>query len=157
MARVVDVSDFPRIFKDYTKKLKDRYRVAAERGIIRSKPMLIERTPVDTGEMAKSWDYVKEEKKFLLGNFAPHAPQVEFGARPFRPPLEPLLAWAKRVLKDPSQPPEYSAKVRGLARGVQRKIEEEGMKPRHILTDAIEEIKENMRKELKEINLEKTR
>lgn len=146
MAVEVKVKDFPKVFKDYAKKSMKEYKKITLEGVIDSIPMLVKRSPVDTGEYANSWDYEETEDGVRLGNFAPHAPIIERGARPFKPPLEPLLAWAKRVLKSKSQPPNYDSKVQALARGTQRKIMKEGMEPRHILKDAIPEILENIRK-----------
>jgi hypothetical protein len=109
---------------------------------------LVQNSPVDTGQYVNSWDFDVDEKRAILGNFAPHAPIIEKGARPFRPPMGPLLAWAKRVLKDPSQPPEYSDDVWGLAKGTQNKIAALGMQPKNVLEKTIPLIIENIRREL---------
>jgi len=62
-----------------------------------------------------------------------------------------LLDWAKRVLKDPSQPPRYSDRVWSLAKYTQEKIKREGMKPRHVLQNAMEEILKNVRFEIEAV------
>lgn len=105
---------------------------------------LVKVSPVDTGLFAQSWDMSVSEKSISLGNTAPYAPQIELGARPFTPPIGPLLAWAKRVLQDPSQPPNYSQNVRGLAYGVQKKIAAQGMKPHRLLEQAVDAIMERV-------------
>ena len=156
-ARVVKVEEFPKVFKRYNKKLLGIYKVAAERGIINSIPHLVQESPVDTGEYSKSWDYEKTKDAIKVGNFAPHAAIIEFGARPFKPPIKPLLAWAKRVLKDDSQPPEYSPEVWQLALGTQRKIQEKGMEPKHIMSKNLDYIKDQMREELKQLKLEEAK
>lgn len=153
-ARVVKVEAFPKIFENYNRRLLSLYKKACERGIINSIPKLVEDSPVDTGEYARSWNYEKTKDAIKVGNFAPHAAVIEFGARPFKPPLKPLLAWAKRVLKDSSQPPGYSPEVWKLALGTRRKIEEEGMEPKHILTKNNDYIKDQMRDELNQVKLE---
>lgn len=109
---------------------------------------IINRSPVDTGLFAQSWDLIDTESSIILGNYSPHAPIVEYGARPFTPPLGPLLAWAKRVLKDPSQPPEYSDHVWALAKYTQRKISEKGMLPHHVLEEALPRIIEEIKRQL---------
>ena len=150
MAVEIKIKDFPKVFKKFdAESMKANKKVTLE-AIIDSIPMLTEKSPVDTGEYANSWDYVEEETKILLGNYAPHAPIIEMGARPFKPPLEPLLAWAKRVLKSKSQPPEYDEEVQALARGTQGKIMKEGMEPKHILKDALPEILKLIKQKLKE-------
>lgn len=145
-------------FKDFSKEIErfknlsiSAFRYGTSSGVLKSIPMLVNKSPVDTGLYAQSWDFEVSEKAVILGNYAPHAPIIEFGARPFKPPLKPLLQWAKRVLNDPSQPPEYSSKVWTLAIGTQKKIEKVGMQPKHILSNSISEIVENIRKELQSL------
>jgi hypothetical protein len=113
---------------------------AALRGITDSLPMMAERSPVDTGHYANSWEVVETDDAIYFGNTAPHAAIIEYGARPFTPPLAPLLAWAKRKLQDSSQPPDYSPEVQALARAVRHKISLYGMAPKRILEQAIPDI-----------------
>jgi hypothetical protein len=58
------------------------------------------------------------------------------------------LEWAKRVLQDPSQPPDYSPDVWALAKGTQKKIANVGIAPKHVLQNALPFIIENIRQEL---------
>jgi hypothetical protein len=141
--------------KDFSKELGNfchaslkEQRKAVISGIARSLPMLAETSPVDTGLYAASWGMNIEEEAVLLGNYAPYAGIIEDGARPFTPPIRPLLAWAKRVLGDPSQPPSYSKPVWALAKHTQMKIAEFGMSPKHVMANAIPEIIKNIRLEL---------
>jgi len=136
--------------KDSKLRLEDQKK-AVIKGMIRSVPSLVKNSPIDTGDYANSWDFSIEEKRAIIGNFAPHAPIIERGARPFTPPITPLLAWAKRVLNSSSQPPNYDSEVWALARGVQNKIAKEGMKPRNVLEKEIPNIIENIRAELKKL------
>jgi hypothetical protein len=126
----------------------EELKAGVVRGIERSIPDLVAASPVDTGQYANSWAFTYDEKRALVGNTAPHAPIIEDGARPFTPPLGPLLAWAKRVLQDPSQPPDYSEEVRSLAWGVRGKIMKFGMEPKHIMGNMVDTIIENIRLEL---------
>ena len=121
-------------------------------GIAKSIPLLVETSPVDTGLYAQSWDFTADEESVILGNYAPHSPIIEYGARPFTPPLKPLLAWAKRVLQDPSQPPDYSDQVWSLAVGTQKKISEVGMQPKKVMENAIPQIIENIKQEYRALN-----
>jgi len=149
--QTVQLRDLASEIKDFGEEVVEAQRLAVLRGLLRSVPGLVKRSPVDTGLYANSWDLQADEKRALIGNFAPHAPIIEYGARPFTPPIGPLLAWAKRVLEDPSQPPEYSKEVWGLARYTQKKIERVGMKPHHILRDSFDDFISNIEMELKGI------
>jgi hypothetical protein len=149
--KVVNLRDFAKTIGAEGERQLAAVKKATLLGIARSVPMLVDKSPVDTGLYAASWDFSEMEFGAVLGNYAPHAPIIEHGARPFTPPLGPLLAWAKRVLKDDSQPPGYSDRVWALAKATQRKIAAEGMQPRHILENAIPEILDNIRKEFEAI------
>ena len=89
-----------------------------------------------------------------FGNTAPYASIIEKGAKPFRPPLQPLIEWSARQLQVPADDPE--AKRMGYF--VMRKIEKEGMEPRHVLENGLEDvilpmIKEEVKKSLNKRNL----
>jgi len=147
ISKTIDLKDFAKEIGAYSKDQIVALKEATLLGIAKSIPMLVEKSPVDTGLYAQSWAFNKTETGAILGNTAPHSPIIEYGARPFTPPLAPLLAWAKRVLKDSSQPPDYSPDVWGLAIGTQKKIAAVGMQPRHIMQDAIPDILENIKEE----------
>ena len=145
--RVVELKDLAGELGAFTDEHLANLKKATIAGIVKSIPDLVAASPVDTGLYANSWDFTVTEQSAIIGNTAPHAAVSEDGARPFTPPIRPLLAWAKRVLKDTSQPPEYSPEVRSLAYGVQQKIAREGMAPKHILMKAIPTILENIKQE----------
>ncbi len=147
---VVTPADYGARLREYVGNvLLPHEKEAVVRGVARSIPDLVAASPVDTGLYAQSWRMTDTEKSVILGNDAPHAPIIEFGARPFSPPIEPLLAWAKRVLGDSSQPPDYSPEVRSLAWGVKKKIEREGMAPKSILGNMLDKIIDNIIAELR--------
>lgn len=149
--KTVSLKDFGKEFKKFQKLTIENQKKTVAIGIIDSLPQIIKESPIDTGLFAQSWDLQEGEKSILLGNFAPHAPIVEFGARPFRPPIGPLLQWAKRVLKDGSQPPDYSSHVWALAKYTQAKIEKVGMKPHNIMEKSIPMIIDNIKQELRNL------
>ena len=146
----VSMADYPREFerwaKEHTKDLHD----SALNSAMQAVPELVNNSPVDTGLYAASWAVDSDGKNVFLGNTAPHAAIIEFGARPFTPPIAPLLAWAKRVLQDPSQPPDYSPRVWALAIGTRNKIKRVGMEPKGVMQKSIpgiiERIKQDMEK-----------
>jgi len=145
-SKTVQLKDFAKELGAYSNKQMSHFKKAVKVGVMQSIPNLVAASPVDTGLYASSWDMTVTESSVILGNYAPHAAIIEYGARPFTPPIGPLLAWAKRVLKDPSQPPEYSDQVWALARGTQKKIAREGMKPRGIMEKELPNIMMNIRK-----------
>jgi hypothetical protein len=149
--RTVNLRDFAKELGRFSERHVEEVRNATARGVLASIPDLVRASPVDTGLYAQSWDMTVTETSVILGNYAPHAPIIEHGARPFTPPLGPLLAWAKRVLGDPSQPPDYSDRVWALAKATQKKISERGMEPKHILENAIPGIIANIREEYRKL------
>lgn len=145
-AKVVRLQDFGKELEAESDRQIEALRIATLKGVVDAIPKLVAASPVDTGLYAQSWNFSEEEGKVILGNYAPHASVIEDGARPFTPPLEPLLQWAKRVLNDGSQPPDYSPQVRSLAFAVQQKIKRYGMQPKNIMTNAIPEIIEDIKR-----------
>lgn len=143
VVKTVNLKDFAKEIGAFTEREIENLRVATQRGIINSIPKLVEDSPVDTGLYASSWDFTETEFGMILGNYAPHAAIIEHGARPFTPPLDPLIAWAARVLQVPAD----SADARRLAYLTQQKIKREGMAPRNILANAMPGIMEEIRKE----------
>lgn len=65
---------------------------------------------------------------------APHAAVSNDGARPFKPPIGPLVAWAQRKFG------LSRSEAWRVARGVQKKIEAQGIEPRHWWEKAMVEI-----------------
>lgn len=145
----VFLEDFSRELGEFSKEHILANKDAVASGVLRSVRDLVEMSPVDTGLYAQSWATEATNEYIRIGNFAPHSVIIENGARPFTPPIGPLLRWAKRKLKDPSQPPSFSPDVWKLARGTQMKIAREGMKPHHVMERGIPIILENVRQELR--------
>lgn len=149
----VPLKDFvnKKMLASATDQIFEAQKRLVAKAIVDSIPDIVRDSPVDTGLFAQSWDVTETEMSIILGNYAPHSPIIEFGARPFTPPLGPLLGWAKRVLQDPSQPPDYSKAVWALAVYTRSKIQREGMQPRGTLEKALPKIFENIREELSKL------
>ncbi len=145
----VDLADFSKELGNFSKLSLAKKRKAVLRGIARSIPDLVAASPVDTGLYSASWGFTADEHSAVLGNYAPYAGVIEYGARPHAMPIGPLLAWAKRVTGSSSQPPEYESKVWALAKYVQAKIAKFGQEPKHVMENSIPTIIENIRLELK--------
>jgi hypothetical protein len=147
--KTIELKDFSKELAKYAEERKEDLKRATINAALRSVPRLVAKSPVDTGLYAQSWDTQIDEESATVGNYAPHAPIIEYGARPFTPPIAPLLAWAKRVLQDPSQPPEYSSEVWALAKGTQAKIALKGIEPHHIMENEIPLIMEDLLTEMR--------
>jgi hypothetical protein len=146
MAKIVSLDKFSEELKKYSDKSIEDYKKAVIDALLKSLVDIVKASPVDTGLYAQSWDLIITEKDAVIGNYAPHAAVIEFGARPFTPPIAPLLEWARRVLKKQ----EVDSHCWALAKYTQAKIAEKGMEPRHILTNQLDSIINDIR-----INLSK--
>ncbi|MCK5880849.1 MAG: hypothetical protein KAG18_03175 [Sinobacterium sp.] len=134
--QIVNLRDFSSEIGKFTEyHISDQKQIIAK-AIVDSFATLVESGPMDTGLYAQSWDMVESESSVILGNYAPHAAIIEDGARPYMPPIGPLLAWAKRVLQD-GQTDGYSSHVWALAKYTQAKIAEHGQKPKKIMENHI--------------------
>lgn len=163
--KVVDLKNFAKELGVWSDNAIKDLRDATARGVSRSIPDLVAASPVDTGLYAQSWDMSVEETAVILGNYAPYAGVIEYGARPFTPPIGPLLQWAKRVLQSKSQPLNkqdvessgknslsgYDSDVWALAISVQKKIQERGIPPRHIMENAIPGIMKRIKEEMEKL------
>ena len=153
--KTVKLEDFPNVLKEFTKLSLEKKKKAVLEGLLRSIPDLVAASPVDTGLYASSWDVKPLNDGAVIGNYAPYASEIEYGTRPYTPPIAPLLAWAKRKLSGDStietgQPEtNYSPEVWRLAKGVQKKIASVGITPKHIMENSIPTIIENIRRELR--------
>ena len=138
--RTISLKEFVKEFgKDskYLKRHKKQIYEAVYNGCLQSVEPMAKRSPVDTGLYASAWETRKVNQDLIsFGNTAPYAVVIEKGARPFSPPIGPLLAWASRQLQLPEEHPE----VRSFAYGIKKTIEREGMEPKNILEKGIEEV-----------------
>jgi len=165
--RKVQLKDFSKVLGDFSKRSLDEQKKAVARGLARSIPDLVAASPVDTGLYSASWDFRITELAGIIGNYAPYAGIIEYGAKRFTPPIGPLLQWAHRVLNgtgaERGQPLSagqvestgknplsgYSKDEWALAKGAQKAIAARGMIPHHIMQNMIPHIIENIRKELR--------
>jgi hypothetical protein len=146
-------------------------REAAIRGLrsvaLRAKGIVIEEIDaaepypaVDTGGMRQSVQVVLLPDGGEVVVDAPHAPIMENGARPFWPPLAPLIAWVERkgLVSRPKKldtrrgkqlqrlankqanvdrAKAYEKEVENVARLIQAKIAAHGIEPRHYFAKAM--------------------
>lgn len=149
MVKQVSLDDFADELRDLSKQGIKKFKFSVIDALYKNLYNLVAASPIDTGLYAQSWRVEETEKSALLGNIAPHAGIIEFGSRPYKPPLSPLLAWARRVLQES----ENTDKVWALAKYTQAKIEAEGQKPKFILTNQLQDIVADIKKNMKGMKL----
>jgi len=88
--------------------------------------------PVDEGMVKKSGHVERAYLRKTIEYDAPHAPYIEYGTRPHWPPIEPLAAWAVRVLQVPK------AEARQVGFLIARKIAAVGTEPQPFLRPAVD-------------------
>lgn len=102
---------------------------------------------VDTGHMRQSVTKTNLPNGAEVTVDAPYSASIEFGTRPFTPPLRPLIEWASRKFGSESAYP--------IAKSVQKTISEKGIQPRHFYKKAWDKIGGyigyEMRKELERL------
>lgn len=109
---------------------------ASREAALRGERVVVEATPADTGEARRGWRVVLTPDGALLTNDAPHALVLEFGSRPHRPPLMPILRWVMRVAFDGQAIDDLSDAPDGavaMARAVVETIAKEGTEPHRMV------------------------
>ena len=119
---------------------------------------------VDTGLFKSSWEVIPGSgtRPTELRNDAPYAGVLEQGARPFWPPLAPLIEWARRKAaviglvpaSKGGRPSSYTgdeeSRIRSFARAVQRAIARRGFKPTWIMRGRLGFARDQMRRSFEE-------
>ena len=83
---------------------------------------------IDTGQLLNSLDAQRiEYAKWGVGASVKHMWYIEYGTRPHKPPLRPLVEWVKRKNKLYGQ--KGYSKAYPIAKAVQKTIELKGTKP----------------------------
>lgn len=100
---------------------------------------------VDTGGLRQSVNYTPSRKgPGHLSVDAPYAAAIEYGTRPFRPPIEPLAEWALR-----KGVANTEAEARGIAFAIAEKFSREGIAPRHYFRRAMARLKPVVQAEIR--------
>jgi hypothetical protein len=87
---------------------------------------------VDRAMLRNSVTVTRKPKSWWLGVTAPHAPMIEYGTRPFWPPLQPLIDWASRKGIGLEEGIDPVTMGRMIAHG----IATHGIKPRRFMAKA---------------------
>lgn len=122
---------------------------------------------VDTGELRRSVSTEFIPDGAVVAVNAPHAPMLEYGTRPFAPPLAPLIEWVlrkglvrpeaphgpqrksnRRVFGPAYMAPDDYAAAEQMARNIQRKFMAHGMAPRRYFTKAWARMQRKLRDDI---------
>jgi len=116
---------------------------------------------VDTGLYKASWEARETADGAEVTNGAPYAGVIEEGARPFTPPLDPILAWAERKAGDLGIAPApfrgrssltdpQRQAARQIARAIQRKFARDGIAPKYPMKSQLPFAKKALQRALEE-------
>lgn len=141
----------------------------ALRGVVRVM-QTIEATPnkpVDTGYYRHSISADLDDDGADVGSDAPYAAVIEYGARPFWPPFEPIYRWVLRKFRVRFN--EQAKAVRGaskeakahareveaakIARAIQRAIAVRGLQPKFVFQRATAKMRDDLGMALKNLRL----
>jgi len=98
---------------------------------------------VDTGDLKNSVTVTRVTDGALVTVDSPYAAPLEYGARPFTPPLAPLAEWALRK----GLANDEAAAMR-IARGIQKKFQTEGIPPRSFFRNALRNAEPGIRADI---------
>lgn len=159
-------------FKDQ-ERVQERIRLGIDRAQLDS-AMALERAVVqdtdaaklvDTGLFKNSWKTLKLFGRgggYEVANDAPYAGVIEQGARPFTPPLKPLVDWVERKAADlgvvrtkryrgrASLTDAQRSACYRIAKAIQRKFAREGIRPRYLMRNRIPYAERMLRRAMEE-------
>ena len=118
-----------------SRAMKTGMKLGAQRG----RTHLVQKTPVDTGQMKNAWEVQRAGGGYDVDNTAPHAGIVERGARPHSVSDAGILAlerWAMRQLgvKDEQE-------AHAVAMGIAWKIRNRGQEPTWVVRDSLDDLR----------------
>lgn len=103
LARTVTLTEFETRVGNFVPELRTAYVRGFQRAALRLNAYTVEEIDtakpypaVDTGELRSSVDATFVDDGAIVTVDAPHAGIIEYGTRPFTPPLAPLVEWVKR-------------------------------------------------------------
>lgn len=143
MTYTVSIDEFARILS----RLDDKIEKAVIRGLqsaaMRLQGMVVQEIDqaephpaVDRGELRNSTHFERTEFGAIVSTIAPHAGMMEYGARPFFPPVEALKGW---VLRKGLASEE--AEAESVAYAIALHISKMGIEPRGYFIKAVHRLK----------------
>lgn len=122
--------------RDHNQKVEQALVRATRGAALRSERTLVEATPADTGEARRGWRVEFHPDGAEIVNDAPHMLVLEYGSRPHRPPLLPILRWVMRVAFDGQaidSVEDAPKEAVQMARAIVEQIAKEGTEPHRIV------------------------
>jgi hypothetical protein len=132
----LDLKKFMKVFVPNEMEQVAAVRQAVHEAAILGSELIAQAAPVDVGSLKSSVRVERDGDSWQIVVDAPHAAAVEVGTRPHTPPLQPLIDWVRRHAGDVAK-----SKIRALAIGLQRKIAEQGTKPRWFVRNTLPKMK----------------
>jgi hypothetical protein len=98
---------------------------------------------VDTGALRGSFQTKFTDRTVVVFSDLPYAAAMEFGTRPFFPPVDPIAEWVMRkgISNDASE-------AKGIAFAIAKKFSKQGIKPRFFTKKAIAKFTPLLKKEV---------
>jgi len=101
----------------------------------KSQEKIVETKAIDTGFLLKSGFWRKLGRlRYQVKYTAPYSVYLEFGTKPFFPPVEPIKKWVERKLR------KHGKKAEETAWAIAHKIAKYGISPRRFMRDSIDEV-----------------
>jgi len=142
VARNVSITEFARILGKTDEDMEGAMIVGLRSAAYRLSGIVVEEIDtasphpaVDRGELRNSVTVRTVEDGATVTVESPHAAPMEYGTRPFRPPLEPIQRWALR--KGLARNEE---EARQMAFRIQSKFAKQGIEPRGYFAKAWQEM-----------------
>lgn len=154
-------------------QFEQMHRRAALKSANQTLRLVVKDSPRDQGEYALAWAVAVLSDEVQLLNDAPHAGVIENGARPFTPPIGPLIEWARRRAGDlalggalkigpqafrvskagnltyrgqASLDPDDEQEIESFAYAVRQKIARDGLEPKYVMRNRLKFARESLRK-----------
>ena len=129
MAELILTKESEKMVKEYV------LDILSERVLARAQENLSEMKKVDTGYLMGSGYVERGDNSRKIGFSAPYAPNIEFGALPFRMDYKILIPWVRRKLRITD-----IKEAKRVAYFISRKIAWEGTKPTPYLLPAVKQV-----------------
>lgn len=142
----LDPSQVPGLIRRINRAVYRGTVAGIRRGAFAGKRHLVPKTPVDRGDLRRSWRVIRgatptrggDAIPAQLANDAPHAGIIEGGARPHsvsREGRDSLLRWVRAHF-----PGESETGQRRIVWGIVKKLKREGQKPTWFIRDSLDDL-----------------
>lgn len=146
-----DAKNFGRIFLGRELAVVDEYHAALIRAAQEGVRILRSVLPIDQGDLRKETHLEMEGASPVIVEDQPYAAAQEVGTRPFTPPLDPLIAWARRQAPNIGLDAQDDDEIEQFARAVQAKIAAVGITAKWSTRDAMPKLEAVLMAELSKL------